>query len=67
MNESLTTLNRVFFILNILTFFYSYKICYNTGSSLLNGEVPEVPQFVLSVHKSTKQLGLSFAYNAPEV
>ena len=31
----------------------------------MRGKVLEVPQFVPAVHKSSKQFGFSFAYDAP--
>ena len=40
---------------------------YNTSSSQMNGEVLKVPQFISSVHKSTKQFLSSFAYDAPKL
>ena len=33
----------------------------------MEGKVLEVPQFIPSVHKSTKQFGFSFAYSAHKV
>ena len=33
----------------------------------MEGEVLEVPQFIPSVHKSTKEFGFSLAYDAPKV
>ena len=33
----------------------------------MEGEVLEVPQFIPYVHKSSKQFGFSFAYDAPKV
>ena len=33
----------------------------------MEGEVLEVPQFIQPVHKSSKQFGFSFAYDAPKV
>ena len=33
----------------------------------MEGEVLEMPQFIPSVHKSTKQFGFIFAYDAPKV
>ena len=33
----------------------------------MEGEVLEVPQFIASVHKSSKQFGFSFAYDDPKV
>ena len=33
----------------------------------MEGKILELPQFVSSVHKSTKQFDFSFAYDAPKV
>ena len=33
----------------------------------MDGEFLVVPHFILSVHKSTKQFGFGFAYDAPKV
>ena len=43
------------------------KSFYNTGSRQMEDEVLEVPQFIPSIHKSTKQFGFSFSYDAEKV
>ena len=48
-------------------FLNARKSVYNTRSSQREGEVLEVPQFIPSVHKSTRHFGFSFAYDAPKV
>ena len=40
---------------------------YNTCRSQAHGTLLEVPHFALSVCKSTKPFGLSFAFNAPKI
>ena len=43
------------------------KTCIHTWSKQMNGAVLEMPQFVPSAHKSTRQHGFIFAYDVPKV
>ena len=54
-------------ILNISGIFEPQKKFYNTRSIQIEGEVLEVPQFIPSVHKLSKQFGFSFVFDAPKV
>ena len=40
---------------------------YKTHKSQANGVLLEVPDFATSVYKSTKHVGLIFAYDAPNI
>ena len=40
---------------------------YKTGKSQADGVFLEVPHFAISVYKSAKHFGLSFAYDAPKI
>ena len=40
---------------------------YNTRSSCGDGNLPVVPRFFPSIHKSAKQFGHSFSFDAPTV
>ena len=43
------------------------QCAYNTRLSQSDGIVLNVPQYQPSIYKSTKQFGLSFAYDAPKI
>ena len=43
------------------------QCAYNTRLSQSDGIILHVPQYQPSIYKSTKQLGLSFAYDAPKI
>ena len=43
------------------------KCAYNTRLSQSDGIILNVPQYQPSIYKSTKQFGLSFAYDAPKI
>ena len=45
----------------------TYRTTYNTGHSQSVAKFFNVPKFQRKIHKSTKQLGFSFAFNAPTV
>ena len=43
------------------------QCAYNTRLSQFDGIILHVPQYQPSIYKSTKQFGLSFAYDAPKI
>ena len=43
------------------------QCAYNTRLSQSDGIILHVPQYQPSIYKSTKQFGLSFAYDAPKI
>ena len=43
------------------------QCAYNTRLSQSDGIILNVPQYQPSIYKSTKQFGLSFAYDAPKI
>ena len=43
------------------------QCAYNTRLSQTDGIILHVPQYQPSIYKSTKQFGLSFAYDAPKI
>ena len=45
----------------------TYRTTYNTRHSQSVASFLNVPKFQLSIHKSTKQFGFSFAFDAPTV
>ena len=47
--------------------FLILEIVYTTQSNQIDSEVLKVPEFIQSLHKSTKRLGFSFVCNTPKL
>ena len=62
------TISYIVVIQNILNLSLNldYSV-YNTHKNQADGVFLEVPHFAISVFKSSKHFGLSFAYDAPKI